>query len=77
MERITANIFFEDSDMIRTLIFGAIAGIVGKKLYDSGKLDEFVGQAKERLDEALATTREPAAASGPADRAAPNVPPPA
>jgi hypothetical protein len=27
--------------MIRTLIFGAIAGYVGKKLYDEGKLTEF------------------------------------
>lgn len=27
--------------MIRTLIFGAIAGYVGKKLYDDGKLTEF------------------------------------
>lgn len=27
--------------MIRTLIFGAIAGYVGKKLFDEGKLTEF------------------------------------
>lgn len=27
--------------MIRTLVFGAIAGYVGKKLYDEGKLTEF------------------------------------
>ncbi|HKY81762.1 MAG TPA: hypothetical protein VJM09_09865 [Sphingobium sp.] len=27
--------------MIRTLIFGAIAGYVGKKLYDEGKLTDF------------------------------------
>lgn len=42
--------------MIRTLIFGAIAGYVGKKLYDEGKLTEFkddlvsrYGQAREDL----------------------------
>lgn len=44
--------------MIRTLIFGAIAGYVGKKLYDEGKLTEFkddivarYGEAKAKLDE--------------------------
>ncbi|WP_298401107.1 hypothetical protein [Sphingobium sp.] len=44
--------------MIRTLIFGAIAGYVGKKLYDEGKLTEFkddivarYGEAKARLAE--------------------------
>lgn len=50
--------------MIRTLIFGAIAGYVGKKLYDDGKLTEFkddlVGrynQAKADLaDQRVATT---------------------
>ena len=43
--------------MIRTLIFGAIAGYVGKKLYDDGKLTEFkddlvarYGEAKAKLD---------------------------
>lgn len=36
--------------MIRTLIFGAIAGLVGKKLYDSGKLDEFKDDLKTRLN---------------------------
>lgn len=44
--------------MIRTLIFGAIAGYVGKKLYDEGKLTEFkndlsarYGEAKAKLDD--------------------------
>jgi hypothetical protein len=44
--------------MIRTLIFGAIAGYVGKKLYDEGKLTEFkddivarYGEAKAKLEE--------------------------
>ena len=44
--------------MIRTLIFGAIAGYVGKKLYDEGKLTEFkddlvarYNQAKSDLDQ--------------------------
>jgi hypothetical protein len=49
--------------MIRTLIFGAIAGYVGKKLYDEGKLTEFkddivarYGEAKAKLDEQRAET---------------------
>ena len=49
--------------MIRTLIFGAIAGYVGKKLYDEGKLTEFkddivarYNQAKVDIDEKRATT---------------------
>lgn len=40
--------------MLRTLIFGAIAGIVGKKLYESGAIDEFVADAKARYREATA-----------------------
>ncbi|WP_022681128.1 hypothetical protein [Sphingobium bisphenolivorans] len=54
--------------MIRTLIFGAIAGYVGKKLYDEGKLTEFkddlVGrynQAKNDLsDKRAASSSQPA-----------------
>lgn len=49
--------------MIRTLIFGAIAGYVGKKLYDEGKLTEFkddiiarYGEAKAKLEEQRAET---------------------
>jgi len=38
--------------MIRTLIFGAIAGIVGKKLYDSGKLDGIKDEFLAKLDAA-------------------------
>lgn len=57
--------------MIRTLIFGAIAGYVGKKLYDEGKLTEFkddivarYGQAKADLDEKRAAQGSvPASAS--------------
>jgi hypothetical protein len=36
--------------MIRTLIFGAIAGYVGKKLYDEGKLTEFKDDLVARLN---------------------------
>ncbi len=36
--------------MIRTLIFGAIAGYVGKKLYDDGKLTEFKDDLLTRLN---------------------------
>ena len=38
--------------MIRTLIFGAIAGYVGKKLYDEGKLTEFKDDLVARYHEA-------------------------
>lgn len=36
--------------MIRTLIFGAIAGYVGKKLYDEGKLTTFKNDLAKRVD---------------------------
>ncbi|WP_242124451.1 hypothetical protein [Sphingobium sp. Sx8-8] len=59
--------------MIRTLIFGAIAGYVGKKLYDEGKLTEFkddlvarYNQAKSDLEDRRnegASTASPAAVS--------------
>ncbi|MBB3980887.1 hypothetical protein GGR44_000518 [Sphingobium fontiphilum] len=52
--------------MIRTLIFGAIAGYVGKKLYDEGKLDAFRDDLVKRFNE----LKQPA----PAD-AAPAAPP--
>lgn len=38
--------------MIRTLIFGAIAGYVGKKLYDEGKLTEFKNDLVSRYNDA-------------------------
>jgi len=38
--------------MIRTLIFGAIAGYVGKKLYDEGKLTEFKDDLVSRINQA-------------------------
>lgn len=40
--------------MIRTLIFGAIAGYVGKKLYDEGKLTEFKDDLVSRYNQARA-----------------------
>jgi hypothetical protein len=36
--------------MLRTLIFGTIAAIAGKKLYDSGKLDSFKDDLFTRLN---------------------------
>lgn len=56
--------------MLRTLIFGAIAGIVGKKLYESGAIDEFVADAKTRYQEISAER----AASKPAVATAGNTP---
>ena len=38
--------------MIRTLIFGAIAGYVGKKLYDEGKLTDFRNDLTARYNDA-------------------------
>lgn len=38
--------------MIRTLIFGAIAGYVGKKLYDEGKLTQFKEDLVSRYNQA-------------------------
>ncbi|KEQ53705.1 hypothetical protein [Sphingobium chlorophenolicum] len=65
--------------MIRTLIFGAIAGYVGKKLYDEGKLTEFkddlvarYNQAKTDLDQ---RRDDEGAASGPGTPTAPAVSP--
>ncbi|WP_066514673.1 hypothetical protein [Sphingobium cloacae] len=40
--------------MIRTLIFGAIAGYVGKKLYDEGKLTAFRNDLAARYNETKA-----------------------
>lgn len=50
--------------MIRTLIFGAIAGYVGKKLYDEGKLNEFKDDVIARYSQAkadLTDKRDPVA----------------
>ena len=48
--------------MIRTLIFGAIAGYVGKKLYDEGKLTEFKDDLVARYNEAKAQIADQRAA---------------
>jgi hypothetical protein len=44
--------------LLRTIVFGAIVGVVGKKLYDNGSLDRFgedlktrVGEARNKFDE--------------------------
>lgn len=44
--------------LLRTIVFGAIVGAVGKKLYDNGSLDRFgqdlktrAGEAREKFDE--------------------------
>jgi hypothetical protein len=49
--------------MIRTLIFGAIAGYVGKKLYDEGKLTEFKNDLVTRYNDAKVKLDEQRAAS--------------
>ena len=56
--------------MIRTLIFGAIAGYVGKKLYDDGKLTEFKDDLVARYNHARADI----AARHESDRARPLTP---
>ncbi len=38
--------------MIKILLIGAALGVLGKKLYDEGKLDPYMTKAKSRLDEA-------------------------
>ncbi|CCW15680.1 hypothetical protein EBBID32_60 [Sphingobium indicum BiD32] len=48
--------------MIRTLIFGAIAGYVGKKLYDDGKLDQFRDDLVARYNQAKADLSDQRAA---------------
>lgn len=48
--------------MIRTLIFGAIAGYVGKKLYDDGKLDQFRDDLVSRYNQAKADLADQRAA---------------
>ena len=50
--------------MIRTLIFGAIAGYVGKKLYDDGKLTEFKDDLVTRYNDAKANLAEQRAETG-------------
>jgi hypothetical protein len=57
--------------MIRTLIFGAIAGYVGKKLYDEGKLTEFKDDLVTRYNDAKVNLAEQRAA---ADTDAPTAP---
>ena len=37
--------------MIKTLLAGAVLGIVGKKLYDEGKLDPFIAKVKATAEE--------------------------
>ncbi len=44
--------------LLRTIVFGAIVGVVGKKLYDNGSLDRFgedlktrAGEAREKFEE--------------------------
>ncbi|WHO37843.1 hypothetical protein PMI04_014875 [Sphingobium sp. AP49] len=55
--------------MIRTLIFGAIAGYVGKKLYDEGKLTEFKSDLVARYNEAKAKLEDQRLQDGPAPTA--------
>lgn len=63
--------------MIRTLIFGAIAGYVGKKLYDEGKLTEFKEDLVSRYNQAktnLDTRREANTPISPAVASSPHAP---
>jgi hypothetical protein len=67
--------------MIRTLIFGAIAGYVGKKLYDEGKLTEFkndlvtrYNDAKVKLDEQRASSESGTTSPVISSATAPSVP---
>jgi hypothetical protein len=52
--------------MLRTLIAGALIGFAGKKLYESGALNEFASDLKTRLNDAKLKTSlngaQPAAA---------------
>jgi hypothetical protein len=63
--------------MIRTLIFGAIAGYVGKKLYDEGKLTEFKDDLVTRYNQAkadLADKRDSQSATDPTTTAPASTP---
>ena len=48
--------------MIKTLIVGAVLGYYGKKLYDEGKLDPYLAEAKDKLG--LSELKEKAARKG-------------
>jgi hypothetical protein len=37
--------------MINRLLVGAVLGVIGKKLYDEGKLDPYIARAKAKLEE--------------------------
>lgn len=41
--------------MIKRLLIGAVLGVLGKKLYDEGKLDPYIAKAKAKLDESGVT----------------------
>lgn len=36
--------------MIKRLVIGAALGVLGKKLYDEGRLDPYIAKAKEKVD---------------------------
>lgn len=56
--------------MLRTLIFGAILGYAGKKLYESGALKEFSDDLKTRIsDTHIANRPVPATATATAPKA--------
>lgn len=61
--------------MIRTLIFGAIAGYVGKKLYDEGKLTEFKNDVVTRYNDAKISLEDQRAETGSTSSTAPLVSP--
>jgi hypothetical protein len=45
-------------DMIKRLLIGAVLGVVGKKLYDQGKLDPYIAKAKATLLEQGLTDKD-------------------
>jgi hypothetical protein len=61
--------------MIRTLIFGAIAGYVGKKLYDEGKLTEFKNDLVTRYNDAKTSLEDQRAVTDSASVTSPLVSP--
>ncbi|HJT40503.1 MAG TPA: hypothetical protein VJ762_09255 [Sphingobium sp.] len=61
--------------MIRTLIFGAIAGYVGKKLYDEGKLTEFKDDLVSRYHQVRDDISARSAGSGASDLRSPGITP--
>jgi hypothetical protein len=50
--------------MIKRLLIGAVLGVIGKKMYDEGRLDPYIAKAKDKLGGQVSKTEGPPAASG-------------